>query len=47
MNATTWLFITNASVWCGIGLYLLFIGLCQKTLRDRVKQLESLRDGDD
>lgn len=47
MDISWWLIITNAVVWLGLGAYLVFLGLKQKSLSERLKQLELMQNEHD
>ena len=42
MDTLTWVIVTNACVWAGLGLYMLFLESRQRTLMKRLDQLEAL-----
>ena len=42
MDILTWVILTNAVVWAGIGAYLAFLGAQQHRLAVRLSQLELL-----
>lgn len=42
-NVMYWLVAANAAVWVGMGAYLVFLGLRQRTLAARLTQLELLK----
>ncbi len=42
MDTLTWVIVTNACVWAGLGLYLLFLGSRQRALVKHLDQLEAL-----
>ncbi|WP_297228616.1 CcmD family protein [uncultured Desulfovibrio sp.] len=46
MDHIYWLLAANVAVWCGLGIYLLFLGQRQRSLAARLVQLESLRHED-
>lgn len=43
MDTLSWLVLTNAAVWLGIGVYLVFLAIQQRTLAMRLSQWEILR----
>lgn len=43
MEHAYWLLAANVVVWCGLGAYLFFMGLCQRGLARRLSRLENLR----
>ena len=43
MDTLTWVILTNAVVWLGIGTYLAFLGAQQRRLAARLSQWELLR----
>ena len=45
MDTLTWVVLTNAVVWLGLGVYMTFVALQQKQLRQRLDQLEILNNG--
>ena len=44
MDTLTWVVLTNAVVWLGLGAYVTFVALQQKQLRQRLEQLEILHN---
>jgi len=42
MSSINYLFLGNVAVWLGIGVYAFFLGLRQKRLETRVRQLEAM-----
>lgn len=42
MDTLTWIIMTNAAVWVGLGAYLAFLGARQRTLAARLAQWEML-----
>lgn len=46
MSDVAWLFVALMVVWLGIGGYLLSLGLRQKRIERRLKELESERRTD-
>lgn len=42
MEAMTWIIVTNAIVWIGIGAYVAFLAARQRALALRLSQLEML-----
>lgn len=43
MNTLTWVILTNAAVWVGIGAYLALMAARQRSLNARLAQMEMLR----
>jgi CcmD family protein len=41
LSDVAWLFVAFMAVWTGIGAYVLSIGLRQRALEKRLKQIES------
>ena len=44
METLTWVLVTSAIVWLGLGAYVAFVALQQKQLRQRLEQLEILNN---
>lgn len=44
MDYQTYLMAANVAVWLGIGGYVAFLGLRQRGLALRLRQMEALRD---
>lgn len=40
MSELAWLFVAFAAVWVGLGAYLLSLGVRQKRLEERLRDLE-------
>ena len=45
MDIQTWVVLTGAVVWLGLGAYVSFVALQQRQLRQRLDQLEILNNG--
>lgn len=45
MDYQTYLLAANVAVWLGLGGYLALLGMRQKTLAARIRQMEMLQDG--
>ncbi|MBQ9407456.1 MAG: CcmD family protein [Desulfovibrio sp.] len=45
MDSLTWVALTGALVWLGIGGYVAFLALEQRRLATRLRQREMLHDG--
>ena len=43
MDTLTWVILTNAAVWVGIGAYLAFLGAQQRRLGMRLSQWELMQ----
>lgn len=46
MSDLAWLFVAFMAVWIGIGAYLLSLGLRQRKLERRIRELEAERESD-
>ncbi len=44
MDHISYIFAANVAVWLGIGAYAAYLGLNQRRLQQRCKQLELMRD---
>ena len=44
MDTLTWVVVTCAVVWLGLGAYVTFVAVQQKKLRQRLEQLEILNN---
>lgn len=42
MDTLTWVIMTNAAVWIGIGSYMAFLAARQRSLAARLAQMEML-----
>ena len=45
MDYQTYLMAANIAVWLGLGGYLAFLGMRQKALATRIRQMEMMHDG--
>ncbi|MGL4722151.1 MAG: CcmD family protein [Desulfovibrionaceae bacterium] len=40
MNGQVWLAISSIAIWFGMGLYLLFLGVKQKEIENKIAEME-------
>lgn len=45
MDNIIWLMATNLLIWCGLGLYCLFLSVKQKQIIKQLNQLELIQNG--